>query len=162
MTPLQQRHFDALYQQHLDNLTLQGKRPATIDAYARAVRRIAAFFDSPPDNTETMPTHSMTPDIARAISAMTRCRTGALGQSQWACQGCHYDERTPLSCGHRRCPQCQHPNTVLHTPNRRRDMHPHLHAIVPAGFYHPTRKQWHKGNKQYLYPHARQRYHRHQ
>lgn len=25
MTPLQQRHFDALYQQHLDNLTLQGK-----------------------------------------------------------------------------------------------------------------------------------------
>lgn len=51
---------------------------------------------------------------------------------------------------------------VLHTHNRQRDMHPHLHAIVPAGFYHPTRKQWHKGNKQYLYPHARQRYHRHQ
>ncbi|WP_102505623.1 tyrosine-type recombinase/integrase [Salinivibrio kushneri] len=50
MTPLQQRHFGALYQQHLDNLTLQGKRPATIDAYARAVRRIAEFFDSPPDN----------------------------------------------------------------------------------------------------------------
>ncbi|WP_420835015.1 hypothetical protein [Salinivibrio socompensis] len=48
MSPLQQRHFDALYQQHLNNLTLQGKRPATIDAYARAVRRIAAFFDSPP------------------------------------------------------------------------------------------------------------------
>lgn len=46
----QQRHFEALYQQHLNNLTLQGKRPATIDAYARAVRRIAAFFDSPPDN----------------------------------------------------------------------------------------------------------------
>ena len=48
MSPLQQRHFDALYQQHLNNLTLHGKRPATIDAYARAVRRIAAFFDSPP------------------------------------------------------------------------------------------------------------------
>lgn len=30
MTPLQQRHFDALYQQHLDNLTLQSKRPATM------------------------------------------------------------------------------------------------------------------------------------
>lgn len=43
---------------------------------------------------------------------------------------------------------------VLHTHNRRRDMHPHLHAIVPAGFYNPKRRQWHKGNKQYLYPHA--------
>lgn len=50
MNPQQQQHFEALYQQHLNNLTLQGKRPATIDAYARAVRRIAAFFDSPPDN----------------------------------------------------------------------------------------------------------------
>ncbi|WBA13408.1 IS91 family transposase [Salinivibrio kushneri] len=181
---------------------------------------MSTFIQLLQQHTETMPTHSMTPDIARAISAMTRCRTGALGQSQWACQGCHYDERTPLSCGHRHCPQCQHPNTVqwlerqttkllpttyfmvtftlpatlrhlahmqakslyalmfsvaasvlkdfaqrkhgadsgftlvLHTHNRRRDMHPHLHAIVPAGFYHPTRKQWHKGNKQYLYPHA--------
>lgn len=34
----------------LSNLTLQGKRAATIDAYAQAVRRIAAFFDCPPDN----------------------------------------------------------------------------------------------------------------
>lgn len=53
MNNQQQRHFDALYQQHLNNLTLQGKRPATIDAYARAVRRIAAFFDCPPDNLTT-------------------------------------------------------------------------------------------------------------
>ncbi|KZN53049.1 hypothetical protein N474_22270, partial [Pseudoalteromonas luteoviolacea CPMOR-2] len=40
-------------QQHLTNLTLQGKRPATIDAYSRAVRRIAAFFDCCPDNLTT-------------------------------------------------------------------------------------------------------------
>lgn len=50
MNRQQQQRFDALYQQHLNNLTLQGKRPATIDAYSRAVRRIAQFFDSPPDN----------------------------------------------------------------------------------------------------------------
>ena len=50
MTPLQQRHFDTLYQQHLDNLILQGKRPATVDAYSRSLRRIAAFYDSPPDH----------------------------------------------------------------------------------------------------------------
>lgn len=45
----QQAHFDYLYQQHLSNLTLQGKRPATIDAYSRALRRISAYFDCPPD-----------------------------------------------------------------------------------------------------------------
>jgi len=41
----EQQHFDLLYEQHLTNLTLQGKRPATIDAYSRAIRRIATYFD---------------------------------------------------------------------------------------------------------------------
>lgn len=49
MNSQQQAHFDQLYKSHLNHLTLQGKRPATIDAYARAVRRITAFFDCPPD-----------------------------------------------------------------------------------------------------------------
>ena len=46
----EQQHFDYLYQQHLTNLTLQGMRPATIDAYSRAVRRITSFFDKTPDS----------------------------------------------------------------------------------------------------------------
>ena len=50
MNTQQQLHFNALYQQHLNNLTLQGKRPATIDAYSRAIRRIATYFDCPPDH----------------------------------------------------------------------------------------------------------------
>jgi len=29
---------------------LQGKRPATIDAYARVIRRITIFFDRSPDS----------------------------------------------------------------------------------------------------------------
>ena len=49
MNSSEQQHFDLLYQQHLTNLTLQGKRPATIDAYSRAVRRITSFFDRTPD-----------------------------------------------------------------------------------------------------------------
>ena len=32
---------------------MQGKRPSTIDAYARAVRRITAFFDKAPDTLTT-------------------------------------------------------------------------------------------------------------
>ncbi len=50
MNTSEQQRFDSLYEQHLTNLTLQGKRPATIDAYSRAVRRVAAFFDCCPDN----------------------------------------------------------------------------------------------------------------
>ena len=52
MNTQEQLHFDSLYQQHLTNLTLQGMRPATIDAYSRAVRRITAFFDRCPDTLD--------------------------------------------------------------------------------------------------------------
>jgi hypothetical protein len=48
MNTFEQQRFDSLYEQHLTNLTLQGKRPATIDAYSRAVRRITAFLTVAP------------------------------------------------------------------------------------------------------------------
>ena len=50
MNTSEQEHFNFLYQQHLTNLALQGMRPATIDAYSRAVRRITFFFDRSPDS----------------------------------------------------------------------------------------------------------------
>ncbi len=49
MNSSQLQRYNYLYEQHLINLRLQGKRPSTIDAYARAVRRITAFFDKTPD-----------------------------------------------------------------------------------------------------------------
>ena len=48
MNPYQQRRFSSLYQQHLNALRRQGKSDSTIDLYARAVRRIADFFDRSP------------------------------------------------------------------------------------------------------------------
>ncbi|HDM8245504.1 TPA: site-specific integrase [Vibrio campbellii] len=47
------QRYNYLYEQHLTNLILQGKRPATIDAYSRAVRRISQFFDRCPDTLST-------------------------------------------------------------------------------------------------------------
>lgn len=41
--------------------------------------------------------------------------------------------------------------SVLHTHSRRRELHPHLHIVVPNGGYNPTRKQWRKGKKGYLF-----------
>ncbi len=42
--------YNFLYQQHLTALKLQGKRPATIDAYSRALRRITTTLDKCPDS----------------------------------------------------------------------------------------------------------------
>jgi integrase/recombinase XerD len=50
MNSSQTQHYHDLYEQHLTNLRLQGKRPSTIDGYSRAVRRLTAFFDKSPDN----------------------------------------------------------------------------------------------------------------
>ena len=41
--------------------------------------------------------------------------------------------------------------SVLHTHNRKRELHPHLHIIVPSGRYDAVKKQWHKGNSRYLF-----------
>lgn len=54
MNKAQQKQFDLLYQEHVNALHRQGKAANTIDAYSRAVRRIANFFDRCPDRlTET-------------------------------------------------------------------------------------------------------------
>jgi site-specific recombinase XerD len=49
MRKAQQNKFDSLYHQHVSALKRQGKSKATIDAYSRAVRRIATYFDRCPD-----------------------------------------------------------------------------------------------------------------
>nr|VVV03630.1 Tyrosine recombinase XerD [Aliivibrio wodanis] len=53
MSPTELERYHRLYELHLTNLTLQGKRPATINAYSRAVRRISEFFDRSPDTLST-------------------------------------------------------------------------------------------------------------
>lgn len=49
MNKAQQKKFESLYRQHVSALQRQGKAQNTIDGYARALRRITAFFDCSPD-----------------------------------------------------------------------------------------------------------------
>ena len=49
MNPSERLRFQTLYQEHLNALARQGKAPATIDGYSRAVRRITEYFDLCPD-----------------------------------------------------------------------------------------------------------------
>lgn len=68
MTATSTRHFDRQYQSHLKHLKLKGLQPKTIEAYARAIRRIGARFDHRIDEltepqltnyfTELLGTHS--------------------------------------------------------------------------------------------------------
>ena len=53
MTPAEQARFHPLYQAMRQTLVLQGKRPKTVDAYSRAVRRITDYYDRCPDNLST-------------------------------------------------------------------------------------------------------------
>lgn len=45
MKPDTETHFHQQYQLHLKHLQLKGLQPKTIDAYARAIRRIGQYFD---------------------------------------------------------------------------------------------------------------------
>jgi hypothetical protein len=40
---------------------------------------------------------------------------------------------------------------LLHTHSRRRDLHPHIHFILPAGSFNKHKKQWQKNKGKYLF-----------
>lgn len=50
MTTSSSAHFDRQYQTHLKHLKLKGLQPKTIDAYARAIRRMGGYFSNQIDN----------------------------------------------------------------------------------------------------------------
>ena len=61
MKPTTPSQFDQQYQSHLKHLKLKGLQPKTIDAYARAIRRVGAYFDHQIDAlTETQLTDYFT------------------------------------------------------------------------------------------------------
>ena len=41
--------------------------------------------------------------------------------------------------------------SVLNSHSRRRELHPHLHIVVPNSGFDPQRKKWRKGKKGYLF-----------
>ena len=48
------------------------------------------------------------PSHRQALAAIQRCRTEASGSVVVHCHDCDHHAVSPLSCGHRTCPQCQH------------------------------------------------------
>ena len=69
--------------------------PATV---LEALRRFI------PELRTTAP--ALTPQQHRAIRAITRCRTPALGGRAFACKACRHVHFAYHSCNHKACPQC--------------------------------------------------------
>lgn len=58
---------------------------------------------------EYMQTYPHMPNNHRKVmEAITRCRTGELGQALYQCQGCGEVHLVNCSCGNRHCPVCQY------------------------------------------------------
>ncbi|MGD6738459.1 phage integrase N-terminal SAM-like domain-containing protein [Photobacterium leiognathi subsp. mandapamensis] len=69
MNKAQQHRSGYLYERHLTHLTMQGKRPATIDTYSRALRRIIHQLNKSPDTLTKVTTHHK--DNARLLFDIT-------------------------------------------------------------------------------------------
>ncbi len=52
--------------------------------------------------------YQLNPYQQRALTAITDCRTGALGGTVMHCLDCNNSQIRHRSCSHRSCPQCQH------------------------------------------------------
>jgi len=55
--------------------------------------------------------HTLTADQWSALNAIDGCRQGPYGEVDWQCGGCHHQQSTRNSCGHRSCNQCQNTST---------------------------------------------------
>ncbi len=69
------------------------------------------------------------PSHVRAIQALTRCRTGALGGHVAECAECHREQLFFPSCGHRACPQCGHDATTRWLAHQR-------DLLLPVTYFH--------------------------
>jgi len=66
----------------------------------------AALREHAPQYLRELPQTKANLPIAKALSAIMNCRTGALGGVQWHCDGCGRVHWTGRSCGNRHCATC--------------------------------------------------------
>lgn len=69
-------------------------------------------------------------DMHRAITAMLNCQTEQQHSLHWQCTHCQYHQISPLSCGHRSCPQCQHRTTKAWVARQQQKLLPTHYFMV--------------------------------
>ena len=66
----------------------------------------------------------------KVISAITRCRTGELGNVIYECDGCGHAHWVGRSCGNRHCPNCQHERTIAWLEKQTQRLLPVHHFLI--------------------------------
>lgn len=69
MTALSEANFKQNYQTHFEQPKLKGLQPKTIEAYARAIRRIGQYFDWLLLDSGEIPSLGDNPTVAKPVSA---------------------------------------------------------------------------------------------
>jgi hypothetical protein len=77
--------------------------------------------------------HPLLPSQRKALTAIVRCRTAALGGQHWQCDrdDCDYEHYSYHSCGNRHCPKC-------HGQQTQRWLEKQRGRLLPCTFYFAT------------------------
>ena len=73
--------------------------------------------------------YPLSPEQAKVMSALARCRTPALGGHIDRCDCCGYEQNSYNSCRNRHCPKCQTMAKEQWLNNRRAE-------LLPTGYFH--------------------------
>lgn len=88
---------------------------------------------------EFLQTRKTTPFQRKALRAIARCRTAALGGERSACEQCGAEHMQFRSCGNRHCPRCQAQARAAWLEARERELLPvpyfHVVFTVPEQFH---------------------------
>ena len=88
MNDLEQKRFDRLYQRHVLVLKLRGYAASTIDAYARAVRRLVAYFDGVPDRLSVEQLETYFANLVDSVTDHPKGATGNAGEHNKPSRSC--------------------------------------------------------------------------
>lgn len=103
---------------------------------------LASFFHAHWDNYLASPKYPVSMEQRKAVSALMKCRTAALGKDVYKCDDCGREHEVYFSCKHRFCPTCSWSDTqswasvlhgqLLNVPHRHVVMTlPHLlHSLI--------------------------------
>jgi hypothetical protein len=143
----EQQRLNQLYAQHLQALKLKGKRSKTIDGYARAVRRIAGYFNRCSDNLTTAEVKAYFAWMVENYS-WSSVKVDFWGLSlfyhhvlarpmEWVNM-----IKPPNSRSLPDIPTRQEVQLLINSVFRHLNYHPHVHLIVPAGALDERTRQW--------------------
>jgi len=92
---------------------------------------LSDFFQAHWDAYRLFPTKYIEPEQYKAVNAILKCRTEALGKDLWVCERCGDISEVLLNCKNRFCPRCSWLDTVKWAERIKSEIYniPHRHVV---------------------------------